>query len=91
MTAFLRAVKFIFNFCFYEVFRGVFQLFSPFPRRIQHRVKRGCNYCGSRDPGHLLCHRLQGLTFITQSPGDGLDWLRPVAPEVAFLLDKLVY
>lgn len=30
MTAFLRAVKFIFNFCFYEVFRGVFSdFFSP--------------------------------------------------------------
>lgn len=29
MTAFLRAVKFIFNFCFYEVFRGVFSDFAP--------------------------------------------------------------
>lgn len=29
MTAFLRAVKFIFNFCFYEVFRGVFSDFPP--------------------------------------------------------------
>lgn len=29
MTAFLRAVKFIFNFCFYEVFRGVFSDFFP--------------------------------------------------------------
>lgn len=29
MTAFLRAVKFSFNFCFYEVFRGVFSDFFP--------------------------------------------------------------
>lgn len=29
MTAFLRAVKFIFNFCFYKVFRGVFSDFPP--------------------------------------------------------------
>lgn len=60
MTAFLRAVKFIFNFCFCEVFRGVFSDFSPFPLRIQRKVKKGCNYCGSGDPGHLLCHRLHG-------------------------------
>lgn len=32
MTAFLRAVKFIFNFCFYEVFRGVFSDF-PLPSK----------------------------------------------------------
>lgn len=51
MTAFLRAVKFIFNFCFHEVFRGVFSSF-PFSLRIPRRVKRGCNYCvpGTRPP-----------------------------------------
>lgn len=68
MTAFLRAVKFIFNFCFYEVFRGVFSDFPPFPLRIQHGVKRGCNYRGSRDPSQTLCHRLHGARVHSPVP-----------------------
>lgn len=73
MTAFLRAVKFIFNFCFYEVFRGVF---SDFPLPSKNPV------AGSRESVITVAPRTPATSSVIDSmpmalntccPSDGPD------------------
>lgn len=73
MTAFLRAVKFIFNFCFYEVFRGVF---SNFPPSLSESNTGSREAVITAAPGTLATSSVidsTGLAFITQCPNDGPD------------------
>lgn len=70
MTAFLRAVKFIFNFCASEVSRGVFGVSPPFPPSIPHGGQERLELWWCPGPGRPppLSATSRGA-FITRGPG----------------------
>jgi hypothetical protein len=71
MTAFLRAVKFIFNFCFYEVFRGVFSDFPPSLEESNTGSRESVITVAPGTPATSSVIDSTGLVFITRCPRDG--------------------
>lgn len=74
MTAFLRAVKFIFNFCFYEVFRGVFSdFFPPSLKESDAGSRESVITVAPRTPATSPVIDSTRTTLSTCCPSDGPD------------------
>lgn len=71
MTAFLRAVKFIFNFCFYKVFRGVFSDFPPSLQESNAGSREAVITAALGAPATPSAIDSTGLAFVTRCPSDG--------------------